>query len=52
VRNADGSGYEEYYRDGKKHREDGPAYVWRDANGPTVEIYYRDGKLCRENGSA
>ena len=34
---ADGTMVEEYYRDGKKHREGGPTVVWRFTNSPTEE---------------
>lgn len=37
-----------YYRNGKLHREDGPAYVIPHL----AEEYYRDGKLHREDGPA
>jgi len=43
---------ERYYRDGKLHRENGPAYVYRHADGTTVERYFRDGKRHREDGAA
>jgi hypothetical protein len=43
---------EEHYRDGKLHREGGPAVVWHYANGLTIEDYYRDGERHRESGPA
>jgi hypothetical protein len=49
---SDGSTYEEYWRNGKLHREDGPAVVWRSATGATEESYYRDGKRHRDDGPA
>ncbi len=52
VRYSDGSTEEEYLRNGKWHREDGPSLVRRFANGTTEETYHRDGKLHREGGPA
>lgn len=46
VNHADGS--KEYFRDGKLHRDDGPA-VER-ANG--TKLWYRNGELHREDGPA
>ena len=43
---ADGTKY--WNRDGKFHREDGPAIEW--ASG--TKEWYRDGKLHREDGPA
>ena len=43
---------EEYYRDGKLHREGGPAVVKRFADGSVIEEYYSDGELHREGGTA
>jgi hypothetical protein len=44
MRRPDGSSVEGYHRDGKPHREDGPAYVWRNADGTiNEEQYFRDG---------
>jgi hypothetical protein len=37
-----------WYRDGKLHREDGPAIEWADC----YRAWYRDGKLHREDGPA
>ncbi len=51
-RKADGSTVEEYYRDGKHHREDGPACIERKADGSTDQAYFRDGKLDRHDGPA
>lgn len=49
---ADNSTEENYYRDGKLHREDGPAYIRRFASGTVEEAYYRDDKRHREDGPA
>lgn len=51
LRWADGSTREEYYRDGKLHRELGPATIERNTHG-TTEAYYRADKLHREDGPA
>ena len=52
IRSLDGSiVIEECYRNGKLHREDGPAIVRHDADGSYAE-YHRDGKLHREDGPA
>ena len=51
-RSSDGSTYEEYWRNGKLHRESGPAVVWRSATGATEASYYRDGKRHRDGGPA
>ena len=52
-RNADGVATEEfYYRNGKVHREEGPAHVVRNPDGSTFEAYYRNGGLHREDGPA
>ncbi len=51
VRNADSS-VVQYFRDGKLHREGGPAVAACYAHGPTEERYYRDGRLHREDGPA
>ena len=37
-----------WYKDGKLHREDGPAVKW--TNGS--KFWYKDGKLHREDGPA
>src|ERR1700691_1630919 len=37
-----------YYLNGKRHREDGPAFIWGDG---TV-FYYLNGSLHREDGPA
>ena len=42
----DGSKY--WYKDGERHREDGPAVEW--LNGD--KYWYRDGKQHREDGPA
>jgi hypothetical protein len=50
---ASGTTEEMYYREGRLHREDGPADVWRSVDGlTTVEKYYREGRLHREDGPA
>ena len=42
-----------WYRDDKKHREDGPAHVFYCDNGNLRnEEWYRDGKKHREDGPA
>jgi hypothetical protein len=51
-RSSDGSFYEEYWRNGKRHRAAGPAVVWRSATGATEDSYYRDGKRHRDDGPA
>jgi len=43
---------ERYYRNGKSHRDDGPANIERRSDGSAVDEYYRDGKLHREDGPA
>lgn len=43
---------EEYFHNGKRHRDDGPAFI-RHVGGKVVEeIYYRYGKRHREDGPA
>ncbi len=37
-----------WYRDGKHHRDDGPAVEWADG----TKGWYRDGKLHRDDGPA
>lgn len=41
-------GSTEHYRDGERHREDGPAVLAVDGE----KLWYRDGKLHREDGPA
>ena len=41
-------GGEEWWQDGKLHREDGPAFIHRTG----AEIWYYKGKVHRENGPA
>lgn len=42
-----------YYKDGKFHREDGPAVIYKnDHHKDYHELWYKDGKLHRENGPA
>jgi antitoxin component YwqK of YwqJK toxin-antitoxin module len=44
---------EEYYIDGKRHREDGPAIIYYYGNGNIFyEAYYLNGKYHREDGPA
>lgn len=50
-RTTDGATGEAYYRDGKYHRQGGPAISSRHADGSTEE-YYRDGRLHRKDGPA
>lgn len=46
-----GATVEEYYLDGKKHRDDGPATIFR--NHRMIEAkYYRNGRLHRDGGPA
>jgi len=52
IENEDGSIVETYWRDGEKHREDGPAEIERRADGSVSESYWHDGKKHRENGPA
>ena len=47
----DGATHEQYYRNGKLHREDGPAVIIRDSSG-FVEKYFREGKRHRVDGPA
>jgi hypothetical protein len=37
-----------WYKDGKIHREDGPAYISKSGN----QAWYKDGKVHREDGPA
>jgi hypothetical protein len=46
-----GNGRDIYYRNGKIHRDNGPAFVTR-ADCLTNEEYYRDGRHHREDGPA
>jgi uncharacterized protein len=41
---AYGMTVQEYYRNGKLHRDDGPAHILRALDGSTKEEYYSDGK--------
>ncbi len=43
---SDGS--QVWWKDGKIHREDGPAVIWPDG----TQRWYKDGKLHREDGPA
>jgi hypothetical protein len=43
---------EVYKRDGKVHRNDGPARISLSANGTIIEDYYKDGKRHRDDGPA
>ena len=42
---TDTYGNKEWYKDGLRHREDGPAIVLKDG----IEIWYKDGKKHRDN---
>ena len=45
--------YEGYYKDGRRHRQDGAAWIWYHKNGyKWFEGYYKDGKWHREDGPA
>jgi hypothetical protein len=46
-RDADGSTVEQYYRDGKLHRDDGPAIICHNPGGTTVERYYQNGAFVK-----
>ena len=48
TRGIGANGRQEFYRDGKLHREDGPAVIYADGR----QEFYRDGKLHREDGPA
>ena len=43
---------EEHYRDGKLHREDGPAWILTRPSGYRYEQYRQDGEIHREGGPA
>ncbi len=45
---SDSDGTQRWYKDGKRHREDGPAYI--NPNG--TQSWYKDGNLHREDGPA
>ena len=38
----------EWFKEGKRHREDGPALEWADGH----KIWYKEGKVHREDGPA
>jgi hypothetical protein len=45
--------YEEWHKEGMRHREDGPAFISYYSDGSTnYEYWYKDGKLHREDGPA
>jgi len=45
--------HEQYCRNGKMDRADGPAWIWRNADGvATEEQYFRNGKMHRDDGPA
>ena len=45
--------FEEYFKDGKLHREDGAARIWYYKNrNKKYEHYYKHGKIHREDGAA
>ena len=52
MRSKDGYLREEYIRNGKYHRDDGPAIVQQNQDGSTHVEYYRNGELHREDGPA
>jgi hypothetical protein len=43
---VDSDGNQCWFRDGKKHRDDGPAEIWADGS----QLWFRDGKLHRDDG--
>ena len=47
IENEDGSIVETYWRDGEKHREDGPAEIERWADGTVIESYWQNGQRHR-----
>ncbi len=47
-KHTDPDGTQKWYKDGKRHREDGPAIIY--ANGR--QYWYKDGKRHREDGPA
>ena len=47
-RHIDEDGTERWYRNGRRHREDGPAIIYADGS----EFWYKNGKLHREDGPA
>jgi len=49
---TDGTVIEEWYEDGERHREDGPARVERHPDGTVVEEWCRNDKRHREGGPA
>ena len=45
--------YEEWYRNGKRHREDGPAWIRYLPDGSVAyDTWYQNGKRHREDGPA
>ena len=45
--------YEDYFLNGKRHRENGPAFIFYYKNGKIYfEHYFLNGKCHRENGPA
>ncbi len=44
--------FENWYRNGKPHRDDGPADICREGDQVRHKSWYRDGKLHREDGPA
>lgn len=49
---ADGSTYEEYWRNGYRSRQNGPAVIMRDVDGSAYEEYWRNGQRDRQDGPA
>jgi hypothetical protein len=43
---------EEYSVNGRRHREDGPAYIYERKGIVLAEEYYKDGKRHRDDGPA
>jgi hypothetical protein len=46
---GDGVREERYYRNGKLHRDNGPAEIRRYSDDTTFEYYYRDGTECTKD---
>ncbi len=45
---TDPDGKQAWWKDGKLHREDGPAVIWPDG----TQMWYKDGEFHREDGPA
>ena len=48
-REVDQSGIERWFKDGKFHREDGPAFINKEWG---IETWYKEGRFHREGGPA